>query len=66
MGLFTQIGAVALGLGTLFMFRPRYASYLKNAQLRATEWIILGGTSFASYKVGHYAGSTFFGDSQKL
>ena len=54
------------GLGALFTFRPRLAVYLKNAQLRPTEWLTIGGAAFASYHVGHKAGAQFFGNSQAL
>ena len=65
-GLGAQFGGIGLGLAVLFVARPRILTYLKNAQLRPAEWVILGGTSFVGYKAGHYAGMSFFGDQQKV
>ena len=41
-------------------------TYLRNSQLRATEWGVIGVTAFASYRVGYTAGTTLFGDSTKV
>ena len=65
-GLAVQLGAVGTGLAALFVARPRLLTYLKNAQLRPAEWLLLGGTSFVSYRVGYGLGSNFFGDTQKV
>lgn len=65
-GLAIQIGAIGAGLATLFFFRPKYFTYLKNAQLRPFEWAALGLTSFVSYRVGYNASSIFLGDAQKV
>ena len=65
-GLASQAGAVLGGLGVLFAARPRLLTYLKNAQLRPTEWVVVGGTAFVSYRVGYYFGNSFFGDAQKV
>ena len=64
-GLAVQLGAVGVGLAALFSVRPRYLSYLKNAQLRPFEWLAIGGTAFVSYRAGLCAGTMLFGDAQK-
>ena len=38
-GLAVQIGAIGAGLAGLFAVQPRLLRYLKNAQLRPTEWL---------------------------
>lgn len=65
-GVAAQLGSVAIGLTVLFAARPRVLTYLKNAQLRPSEWLLLGGTTFLSYRVGYSLGTSFMGDSQKV
>ena len=65
-GLAAQAGTIAIGLATLFAVRPKILTYLKNAQLRPFEWLVLGGTTFVSYQAGYSLGNNFFGDSQKV
>ena len=65
-GLAIQLGAVGVGLAALCAYRPKYFVYLRNAQLRPTEWASLGLASFVSYRVGYNGGSMMFGDSQKV
>ncbi len=65
-GYAAQLGVVALGLSGLFAARPRLLTYLKNAQLRATEWTLIGATAFVSYRIGYTASTQFFGDAQKV
>lgn len=65
-GVGVQVATVAAGLATLFAVRPRILTYLKNAQLRPTEWALIGATSFVGYRVGYSLGAEFFGDSQKV
>ena len=65
-GLFVQLGLVGFGLGALFVARPRILNYLKNAQLRPQEWLLIGATSFVGYRVGYRAGAQFFGEPQKV
>eukprot|EP00347_Sterkiella_histriomuscorum_P001503 403371784 len=65
-GLAVQAGTVVLGLSALFAVRPRYLTYLKNAQLRPLEWLAISGTAFASYHIGYELGARFTGDAQKL
>ena len=65
-GLAAQLGIIGIGLSTLFVARPRLLTYIRNAQLRPFEWLILGTTSFVSYRVGYCVGSHFFGDTHKV
>ncbi len=65
-GFAVQLGVIGLGFATLFAFRPKLLSYLKNSQLRATEWTLLAGTGFLSYRIGYNVGTNLAGDSQKL
>jgi len=66
LGFATQLGVVGLALTGLFAARPRYLSYLRNSQLRATEWGVLGGVSYVGYRAGYVLGSQFFGDTNKV
>jgi hypothetical protein len=62
-GLTVQFGAVGVGLGALFAAQPQLLTYLRRAQLRPNEWLIIGATTVASYYLGHFIGAKFFGDS---
>lgn len=65
-GFGAQLATVGLGLGLLFAARPRLLTYLRNSQLRATEWGLIGATAFASYRVGYTVSTMVFGDAQKV
>ena len=62
-GFGAQLATVGLGLGILFAARPRLLTYLRQSQLRATEWGLIGATAFASYRVGYTVSTSIFGDS---
>ena len=66
LGVAAQAGTIGAGLAILFMAQPRLLTYLKHAQLRPTEWALLGATSFVSYRVGYCVSSTMFGDHKKV
>ena len=51
-GLAIQFGVLTVAYAGLFAFRPRYLSYLKNAQLRPFEWLALGATGFLGHDIG--------------
>ncbi len=61
-----QLATTGLGLGLLFAARPRLLTYLKNSQLRATEWAAVGTTAVLSYRVGYTVGTSICGDSNKV
>jgi len=65
-GFGAQLATVGLGLGILFAARPRLLTYLRQSQLRATEWGLIGATAFASYRVGYTLSTGIFGDAQKV
>lgn len=65
-GYATQLATIGFGLGLLFIVRPHLLTYLRHAQLRATEWGILGATTAVTYHVGYRLGSTLFGDTNKV
>ena len=62
-GALVQLGFIGASLATLFVVRPKLFTYLRNSQLRANEWILLGGTGFVGYRLGYNFAATFFGDS---
>ena len=66
LGLLAQVGVIGVSFGTLFVARPKLFTYLRNSQLRASEWTILAGTGFIGYRLGYQVGVTFFGDSNKV
>jgi len=66
LGVAAQLGVIGAGFVALFAFRPKYLSYLRNAQLRSHEWLALGATAFVSYRVGYQFGAKAFGDAQKV
>ena len=66
MGLGSQLGAVLVGHSLLFAVRPELLAYLRRAQLRPFEWLLVGGVTFGSYYIGHELGARFFGNRQKL
>ena len=66
LGLAAQVGVIGLGFAALFSFRPKLLTYLRNAQLRSSEWILVGGTAFVSYRLGYQFGASAFGDSTKV
>ena len=57
LGLGTQVGAILAGHFLLFTARPQLFAYLRRAQLRPFEWLLVGGVTFASYYIGHEIGS---------
>lgn len=65
-GFAAHLGVVAFGLTALFAVRPRLLTYLKNSQLRATEWALLAGTTAVSYRVGYTLSTQFLGDANKV
>lgn len=65
-GFAIQLGVIGIGFASLFAFRPRLVSYLRNSQLRATEWTLLGATGFLSYRIGYNIGTLATGDAQKV
>ena len=66
MGLGSQVGAILVGHSLLFAVRPELLAYLRRAQLRPFEWLLVGGVTLGSYYVGHELGARFFGNKQKL
>ena len=65
-GFAVQLGVIGVGFATLFAFRPRLLSYLRNSQLRASEWTLLAGTGFVSYRIGYNLGNSLLGDAEKV
>ena len=65
-GVLAQVGFVGVSFAALFVARPKLLTYLRNAQLRASEWTLLAGTGFVGYRVGYHFGNTFFGDAEKV
>ena len=65
-GLALQLGAAGLGLAALFSAKPKYLTYLRNAQLRPFEWLAIGGSAFVGYRAGLYTSTMLFGDAQKV
>ena len=61
-----QLGAVAGGLALLQLRNPAIIKYLTRGQLRPKEWLLLGGVSYASYKLGYLGGMRLAGDAQKV
>ena len=64
--LMMQAGATFGGLVGLFSYQPQLLKYLRNSQLRAVEFVTIGGVALASYKFGRYLGISFFGDQEKV
>jgi hypothetical protein len=58
------MGSVAGGLAGVFTYSPETLRRLMNAQLRMRCWTLLAATAFVSYRVGHWAGTMAFGNSQ--
>ncbi len=61
-----QVGGIIGGAMLLFRFKPSMATYLRNAQLRSSEWMLLGGSAFVGYQGAFWAGKAAFGDRQKV
>lgn len=57
LGVAAQLGVMGVGFAVLFAFRPKYLTYLRNAQLRSNEWLALGLTSFVTYRLGYQFGA---------
>ena len=66
LGLAAQVGVIGLGFASLFAFRPKLLTYLRNAQLRSNEWLLIGGTAFITYRLGYQFGAMAFGDANKV
>lgn len=66
LGVAAQLGVITLGFAALFAARPKYLTYLRNAQLRSNEWIVLGATSFVSYRLGYQFSAQVLGDANKV
>ena len=56
----------ALGMATVFGSSARMATYFKNGQLKAAEWLCLGGAATIGYTGGNFIGVSAFGESQRL
>ena len=66
LGVAAQLGVIGLGFAVLFAARPKYLTYLRNAQLRSSEWAIFGATAFVTYRLGYQFGAQAFGDANKV
>ena len=66
LGFAAQVGVIGFGFASLFAFRPKLLTYLRNAQLRSSEWLLIGGTAFVTYRLGYQFGAMAFGDANKV
>ena len=64
-GLSLQLACGFAGLAAACVVNPRMLTYAKHGQLRAREWGMLGGASFASYYLGGNIATRVTGDYQK-
>ena len=59
------MGLAGAGAAAAIMSRPGMAAHLGRGQLKAMEWGMLGGASFAGGFVGQIAGIHLVGDAAK-
>ena len=58
------MGLAGVGAAAVIAMRPGMAGHLGRGQLRAMEWLMLGGASVAGGCVGNQVGIQAFGDAQ--
>ena len=56
------MGLAGAGVAAAMVFRPSMAAHLGRGQLRAMEWMMLGGGAVAGGFVGNQMGIRTFGD----
>ena len=61
-----QMGFAFGGLAAACVVNPRMLTYFKHGQLRAHEWSMLSGATFASYYIGGDIATRATGDYQKV
>ena len=60
-----SMGAGILGAAAVIGMRPGMAAHLGRGQLKAMEWMMVGGSAFAAHCVGYQVGVRSFGDAAK-
>ena len=58
------MGLAGAGAAAVLVMRPGMAGHFGRGQLKAMEWLALGGASFVGGCVGNQVGIRAFGDAQ--
>ena len=63
---FAHVATIGLAYAGLFMYKPNLARYFIKGNLRFHEWLAIGATGAAAYRVGYGLGVNTFGDASRV